>query len=146
MGAVFLAGILFVVMSITNLRKWMLESIPLNLRIAMGCGVGLFVGFIGLKSGGLIVSNEATFLSLGNFAQIETLLSALGFLIISVLAVRKVPGAIILGVLIITFTAIIIGLIEFNGLVSTPPSIAPTFLKMDILGCLLYTSDAADEE
>ena len=123
-------------MSITNLRKWMLESIPFNLRIAMGCGVGLFVGFIGLKSGGLIVANEATFLSLGNFAQIETLLSALGFLIISVLAVRKVPGAIILGVLIITFTGIIIGLIEFNGLVSAPPSIAPTFLKMDILGAL----------
>tara|TARA_B100000989_G_scaffold39751_1_gene25219 strand:- start:1507 stop:2796 length:1290 start_codon:yes stop_codon:yes gene_type:complete len=136
LGAVFLAGILFVIMSITNLRKWMLESIPYNLRIAMGCGVGLFVGFIGLKSGGLIVANEATFLSLGNFAQIETLLSALGFLIISVLAVRKVPGAIILGVLIITFTGIIIGLIEFNGLVSAPPSIAPTFLKMDILGAL----------
>ena len=136
LGAVFLAGILFVIMSITNLRKWMLESIPFNLRIAMGCGVGLFVGFIGLKSGGLIVANEATFLSLGNFAQIETLLSALGFLIISVLAVRKVPGAIILGVLIITFTGIIIGLIEFNGLVSVPPSIAPTFLKMDILGAL----------
>ena len=136
LGAVFLAGILFVIMSITNLRKWMLESIPFNLRIAMGCGVGLFVGFIGLKSGGLIVANEATFLSLGNFAQIETLLSALGFLIISVLAVRKVPGAIILGVLIITFTGIIIGLIEFNGLVSAPPSIAPTFLKMDILGAL----------
>ena len=73
---------------------------------------------------------------MGNFAQIETLLSALGFLIISVLAVRKVPGAIILGVLIITFTGIIIGLIEFNGLVSAPPSIAPTFLKMDILGAL----------
>ena len=136
LGSVFLAGILFVIMSITNLRKWMLESIPFNLRIAMGCGVGLFVGFIGLKSGGLIVANEATFLSLGNFAQIETLLSALGFLIISVLAVRKVPGAIILGVLIITFTGIIIGLIEFNGLVSAPPSIAPTFLKMDILGAL----------
>ena len=136
LGAVFLAGILFVIMSITNLRKWMLESIPFNLRIAMGCGVGLFVGFIGLKSGGLIVANEATFLSLGNFAQIETLLSALGFLIISVLAVRKVPGAIILGVLIITFTGIIIGLIEFNGLVSAPPSIAPIFLKMDILGAL----------
>ncbi|GIS03187.1 MAG: transporter [Gammaproteobacteria bacterium] len=136
LGAVFLSGILFVIMSVTNLRKWMLESIPLNLRIAMGCGVGLFVGFIGLKSGGLIVSNEATFLSLGNFAQIETLLSALGFLIISILAVRKVPGAIILGVLIITLIGIIIGLIEFNGLVSVPPSIAPTFLKMDILGAL----------
>ena len=136
LGAVFLAGILFVIMSITNLRKWMLESIPFNLRIAMGCGVGLFVGFIGLKSGGLIVANEATFLSLGNFAQIETLLSALGFLIISILAVRKVPGAIILGVLIITLIGIVIGLIEFNGVVSVPPNIAPTFLKMDILGAL----------
>ncbi len=136
LGAVFLAGILFVIMSITNLRKWMLESIPFNLRISMGCGVGLFVGFIGLKSGGLIISNEATLLSLGNFAQIETLLSALGFLIISILAVRKVPGAIILGVLIITLIGISIGLIEFNGLVSVPPSIAPTFLKMDILGAL----------
>ena len=136
LGAVFLSGILFVIMSVTNLRKWMLESIPLNLRIAMGCGVGLFVGFIGLKSGGLIVSNEATFLSLGNFAQIETLLSALGFLIISILAVRKVPGAIILGVLIITLIGIIFELIEFNGLVSIPPNIAPVFLKMDILGAL----------
>ena len=136
LGAVFLAGILFVIMSITNLRKWMLESIPFNLRISMGCGVGFFVGFIGLKSGGLIISNEATLLSLGNFAQIETLLSALGFLIISILAVRKVPGAIILGVLIITLLGISIGLIEFNGLVSVPPSIAPTFLKMDILGAL----------
>ena len=136
LGAVFLSGILFVTMSVTNLRKWMLESIPLNLRIAMGCGVGLFVGFIGLKSGGLIVSNEATFLSLGNFAQIETLLSALGFLIISILAVRKVPGAIILGVLIITLIGIIFELIEFNGLVSIPPNIAPIFLKMDILGAL----------
>ena len=136
LGAVFIAGILFVIMSVTNLRKWMLESIPLNLRISMGCGVGLFVGFIGLKSGGLIISNEATLLSLGNFAQIETLLSALGFLIISILAVRKVPGAIILGVLIITLIGIGVGLIEFNGLVSVPPSIAPTFLKMDILGAL----------
>ena len=136
LGAVFIAGILFVIMSVTNLRKWMLESIPLNLRISMGCGVGLFVGFIGLKSGGLIISNEATLLSLGNFAQIETLLSALGFLIISILAVRKVPGAIILGVLITTLIGIGIGLIEFNGLVSVPPSIAPTFLKMDILGAL----------
>ena len=65
LGAVFLAGILFVIMSVTPLRKWMLESIPLNLRIAMGSGVGLFIGFIGLKSGGIIIANEATFCKLG---------------------------------------------------------------------------------
>ena len=66
LGAVFIAGILFMIMSITRMRQWMLESIPMNLRIAMGCGVGLFIGFIGLKSGGIIVANEATLLSLGD--------------------------------------------------------------------------------
>ena len=99
LGAVFLAGILFVIMSITPLRRWMLDSIPMNLRVAMGSGVGLFVGFIGLKSGGLIVDNDANFLSLGDFSNTETLLAGLGFLLISVLAIRKVPGSIILGVI-----------------------------------------------
>ena len=75
----------------------MLDSIPLSLKIAMGCGVGLFIGFIGLKSGGIVVSNDATFLSLGNFDNTETLLAAIGFLLISVLAIRKITGAIIIG-------------------------------------------------
>ena len=66
LGAVFLAGILFVIMSVTRIRRWMLDSIPLDLRIAMGAGVGLFVGFIGLKSGGVIVASDATFLTLGD--------------------------------------------------------------------------------
>ena len=101
LGAVFIAGILFFIMSITKLRRWMLDSIPLSLRIAMGCGVGLFIGFIGLKSGGIVVSNDATFLSLGNFDNTETLLAAIGFLLISVLAIRKITGAIIIGVLVI---------------------------------------------
>ncbi|MFL2760828.1 MAG: solute carrier family 23 protein, partial [Gammaproteobacteria bacterium] len=96
LGAVFLAGVLFFLMSITKLRSWMIESIPLNLRIAMGSGVGLFIGFIGLKNGGIIISNDATFLKLGDFSNIETLLAALGFLLISVLAIRKIPGAILL--------------------------------------------------
>ena len=73
LGAVFLAGILFVIISVTPLRQRMLNSIPMNLRIAMGAGVGLFVGFIGLKTGGIVVQNEATFLSLGNFKNVETL-------------------------------------------------------------------------
>ena len=115
LGAVFLAGILFVIMSVTPLRQWMLDSIPLNLRIAMGSGVGLFIGFIGLKSGGLIVANEANFLSLGDFSQTETLLSALGFLLISILAVRKVPGAIIIGVLSVTIAGVFWVLFNFKG-------------------------------
>ena len=132
----FLAGILFFIMSVTRLRRWMLDSIPLNLRIAMGAGVGLFIGFIGLKNGGLIVANNATFLSLGDFTNPETLLAAFGFLVICSLSVRKTPGAILIGVILVTVMSILLGLVEFRGLVSMPPSIAPTFMKMDILGAL----------
>ena len=136
LGAVFLAGILFVIISVTPLRQWMLNSIPMNLRIAMGAGVGLFVGFIGLKTGGIIVQNEATFLSLGNFKNVETLLAALGFLLILVLAIRKVIGAIIIGVLAVTISGLLLGLIQFNGIVSSPPDLKPILLKLDILGAL----------
>ena len=134
LGAVFLAGILFVIISVTPLRQWMLNSIPMNLRIAMGAGVGLFVGFIGLKTGGIIVQNEATFLSLGNFKDVETLLAALGFLLILVLAVRRVIGAIIIGVLTVTVSGLLLGLIQFNGIVSSPPDLKPILLQLDILG------------
>ena len=136
LGAVFLAGVLFVIMSITPLRRWMLDSIPMNLRVAMGSGVGLFVGFIGLKSGGLVVANDANFLSLGDFSKPETVLAGFGFLLISVLAIRKIPGAIILGVIAVTLGGIFIGLVKFQGFVSMPPNLAPTFLKLDILGAL----------
>lgn len=136
LGAVFLAGILFFIISVTNLRRWMIDSIPISLRVAIGSGVGLFIGFIGLKSGGIIISNDVTYLSLGDFSEYQTILAALGFLIISVLAVRKINGAIIIGVLIVTLIALLIGLEEYNGLLAYPPNIYPTFMKLDILGAL----------
>ena len=134
LGAVFLAGILFVIISVTPLRQWMLNSIPMNLRIAMGAGVGLFVGFIGLKTGGIIVQNEATFLSLGNFKNIETLHAVLGFLLILILSIRQVVGAIVIGVLAVTISGLLLGLIEFNGIVASPPNLQPILLKLDIWG------------
>ena len=136
LGAVFLAGILFFIMSITNLRRWMIDSIPFNLRIAMGSGVGLFIGFIGLKSGGIIINNDATLLGLGDFSKMETFLAAIGFLFISVLSSRKIPGAIIIGILSITVIALFNGMIEYKGLVALPPDVAPTFLQLDIIGAL----------
>ena len=136
LGAVFIAGILFFIMSVTSLRSWMIASIPMNLRIAMGAGVGLFIGIIGLKSGGIIITNDDTLLALGDFTKIETLLAAIGFLIISALSIRKIPGAIIIGILIITLISIFADLIQFKGVISTPPDIAPTFMKLDILGAL----------
>ena len=138
LGAVFIAGILFFVMSVTNLRSWMISSIPMNLRIAMGAGVGLFIGIVGLEAGGIILFNveDAKYPLLGNFSKPDTLLAALGFLIIAALSIRKIPGAIIIGILIITLIAIFADLIQFKGLISTPPDIKPTFMKLDILGAL----------
>ena len=134
LGAVFWSGILFTIMSITPLRKWMLEGIPLNLRIAMGSGVGLFIGLIGLKSGGIISGNDATLLSLGDLSKESTLLSILGFLIITILSLRKISGSIIIGILTITSIAIFSGLIKFKGIISLPPDPFPVFLKLDIIG------------
>ena len=134
LGAVFIAGILFVIMSVTRLRAWMLNSIPKDLRVAMGAGVGLFVGFIGLKSGGLITENPATLLSLGDLTQPEPLMAALGFILIAGLSVRQVPGAIMLGVLAITVLGVLTGMVEYQGLVAAPPSIAPTLMQLDIAG------------
>ena len=138
LGAVFIAGILFFVMSVTNLRSWMISSIPMNLRIAMGAGVGLFIGIIGLEAGGIILFNveDAKYPLLGNFSKPDTLLAAIGFLIIAALSIRKIPGAIIIGILIITLIAIFADLIQFKGLISTPPDIRPTLMKLDILGAL----------
>ena len=132
LGAVFLAGILFFIMSVTPLRQWMLESIPFNLRIAMGAGVGLFIGIIGLKSGGIITSNEATLLSMGDLAKPETLLAMVSFLVIAVLSIRKIPGAIVIGIFLVTSIALALNLIKFNGIVSSPPSLMPVLLKLDI--------------
>ena len=136
LGAVFLAGILFWIMSVTPLRQWMLESIPMNLRIAMGCGVGLFIGFIGLKNGGIIVSNDATLISIGDLLKAETALAMLGFLLIAILAIRKIPGAILIGVMMVTLISIFIGIIQFQGLISYPPPFMPVFMKLDIFGAL----------
>ncbi|TXS95322.1 NCS2 family permease [Parahaliea maris] len=136
MGAVFFSGVLFVLMSVTRLRAWMLESIPLDMRVAMGAGVGLFIGFIGLQNGGIIVANPATLLALGDFSQPGPLLSAIGFLLITTLSVRQVPGAIMLGVLGTTAIGLLIGEVHYQGLVSAPPSIAPLLFQLDIAGAL----------
>ena len=139
LGAVFLSGILFFIMSVTPLRKWMIDSIPTNLRIAMASGVGFFIGFIGLKNGGIIVSNNATFLSLGDFSNIETLLSALGFLLIAILTIRNIKGSIIISILAVTLLSLTFGLVEFNGIISYPPSLSPVFLHLDIIGAIDIT-------
>ena len=134
LGAVFLSGVLFMIMSLSRLREWLLNSIPMSLRFAMGAGVGLFLGLIGLKTAGIVVDNPATLLSMGSFGEPTTLLAAICFLLITVLSHRNVFGAILFSMLAVTGVGLAMGLVEYNGLVSMPPSLAPTFLAMDVAG------------
>ena len=134
LGAVFISGVLFFLISVTKLRRWILDSIPLNMRIAMGVGVGLFICFVGLKIGGIIIQNDATYLTIGDFKKTETILASLSFILIAILSIRKVPGSILIGIIIVTLISLALGKVEFNGFLSSPPSIAPIFLKLDILG------------
>ncbi|MFL2715256.1 MAG: NCS2 family permease [Gammaproteobacteria bacterium] len=136
LGAVFIAGILFFLISITNLRRWMIDSIPFNLRIAIGAGVGLFIGFLGLQKGGIVINHDEVLVQLGDFASIETLLAALSFIIILVLGKRKIPGEIIIGILTTTLIAFLLGMVSYGGVFSKPPDISPTLMKLDILGAL----------
>ncbi|MFC6670967.1 NCS2 family permease [Marinobacterium aestuariivivens] len=134
LGAVFLSGVLFVILSFWKIREWLLNSIPMSLRFAMGAGVGLFLGLIGLKTAGIVVDSPATLLTMGSFNQPGVLLAALCFLMIAVLSHHRVFGAVLISILAVTAIGWGLGLVEYHGLVSMPPSLAPTFLAMDIAG------------
>lgn len=136
LGAVFLSGVLFVILSLSRIRAWLLHTIPLSLRFAMGAGVGLFLGLIGLKTAGIVVPNEATLVGLGSFREPEPLLAAVCFLMIAVLSLRNVFGAILLSMATVTLIGWALGLVEYRGLVSMPPSLGPTWMAMDIAGAL----------
>ncbi|MCP8688523.1 NCS2 family permease [Marinobacterium sedimentorum] len=134
LGAVFLSGVLFVILSFWHIREWLLNSIPSSLRFAMGAGVGLFLGIIGLKTAGIVVDSPATLITMGSFTEPSVLLAALCFLMIAVLSHRRVFGAVLISILTVTLIGWGLGLVEYHGIVSMPPSLAPTFLAMDIVG------------
>ncbi|MFC6632881.1 NCS2 family permease [Microbulbifer taiwanensis] len=136
LGAVFISGILFTIMSLSRIREWLLNSIPMSLRFAMGAGVGLFLGLIGLKTAGIVIASPATLVTLGSFGEPATLLAALCFLLIAILSHRNVFGAILFSMLAVTAIGWAFGLVSYNGLVSMPPSLAPTWMAMDIAGAL----------
>jgi AGZA family xanthine/uracil permease-like MFS transporter len=136
LGAVFISGVLFIVISLFRLREAIVNAIPRSLKFAISAGIGLFLAIIGLKNAGLIAAHPATFVTLGDLHQPGPILAVLGFFIIVALEQRKVPGAIIIGILAVTVAAVALGLAPFGGIVAAPPSIAPTFLQMDIAGAL----------
>jgi AGZA family xanthine/uracil permease-like MFS transporter len=136
LGTVFLSGCLFLAVSLFRVREWLIDAIPLSLKLATGAGIGLFLGLIGLKEMGVVVGHPATLVGLGQLSQPATLLSCLGFLIVAGLSARRVPGAILIGILATAALGWPLGLTAFKGIAAAPPSLAPTFLQLDIAGAL----------
>ena len=129
--AVFIEGILFIIMTITNIREAIVNAIPKNLRYAIGGGIGLFIAFIGMQNAGIIVNDDATLIALGDITSGTALLALIGLVITGVLYALNIKGAMLIGILVTTVIGIPMGITEFKGIVSTPESIAPIFCKFE---------------
>ncbi|AXO60531.1 NCS2 family permease [Pseudomonas sp. phDV1] len=136
LGAVFLSGAIFFLLSIFRIREWIINSIPLALRAGIAAGIGLFLAIIALKNAGIVVDHPATLVGLGDMSKGGALLACLGFFVIAALAYRKVTGAVMIGILLVTGLSIVLGLSDMQGVVSMPPSLMPTLLQLDIAGAL----------
>jgi AGZA family xanthine/uracil permease-like MFS transporter len=136
LGAVFLSGILFLGIALSPLRESVINSIPHSLKLAISAGIGLFLGIIAFKNAGLIVAHPVTLVTLGDLHRPSVLLALVGFVVMVALDARRVPGAILIGILGTAAAGMALGLSPFGGLVAVPPSIAPTLLAMDLRGAL----------
>lgn len=136
LGAVFLSGVIFLILSLLPVREWIINAIPGGMKRAISAGIGLFLAIIALKNAGWVVDHPATLVTLGDVGSPQTLLSAAGFVLIAALFARKVPGAIIIAILLITVIGIALDVSPAGGVFSMPPSLAPTFMQMDIAGAL----------
>ncbi|MBX3567095.1 MAG: NCS2 family permease [Rhizobiaceae bacterium] len=136
LGAVFISGVIFLLLTVTGVRRWLVAGIPVSMRSAIAAGIGMFLAIIALKSAGIVVDNPATLVGLGDMTTSATLLAIFGFLLIATLDTLRVKGAILIGILVVTILAMFTGDATFSGIVSAPPSIAPTFLQLDIMGAL----------
>lgn len=136
LGAVLISGILFLILSLLKLREWIVDSIPQSLKMAISAGIGLFLGIIALHNAGIITGDPDTLVTMGNLKAPGTVLAVCGFLAIVALDARRVPGAIIISVLAVTAIGVALGLSPFEGIAAPPPSLAPTFLKLDLKGAL----------
>lgn len=131
--AVFIEGIVFIILTFFNVRELIVKSIPRTIKEAIPVGIGLFIAFIGLQNAGLIVKNENTMLSLGDMSNPHVWVASLGLIVTGVLYYRNVPGSILIGIIISTIFAVILGLVEMptEGIISLPPDISPVFMKFE---------------
>ncbi|HNE59253.1 MAG TPA: NCS2 family permease [Ottowia sp.] len=136
LGAVFISGCLFLFVTLTGIRGLIIAGIPQSLRYAITVGIGLFLALIALKSAGIVVGSKATLVTLGDLHQPSVILAVLGFLLMVALDKLRVRGAILIGIVAVTILSFFFGGNEFRGIFSAPPSIEPTFLKLDIMTAL----------
>lgn len=129
--AVFIEGIIFILLTLGNIREAIVNAIPQSLRNAIGAGIGLFIAFIGLSSAGVVVHDDATLVALGDITSGSALLALIGLIITSLLYMRNVPGSILIGILVTMIIGMFMGVTEFKGIVSHPESIAPIFCKFE---------------
>lgn len=135
LAAIFVEGVLFILLTMTRLRESVVNGIPTSLKIGISTGIGLFIAFIGLQSAGIIVKNDAVLVGLGNLKSVPVLLACLGFFLMVALEVRKVRGSILWGILAVSAASMALGVTKApEALVSLPPSLGPIFLQMDFSG------------
>ncbi|WP_410498307.1 NCS2 family permease [Chitinibacter sp. S2-10] len=136
LGAVFISGIVFLIVSLFKVREAIVNAIPHSLKLAISAGVGMFLAIIALKNAGVVVASPATLVTLGDIHSPTTLLAIFGFFLIIALEYRKIHGSIIISILAVTAASIAMGLSEFKGVFAMPPSMAPTLMQMDLAGAL----------
>lgn len=134
LGAVFLSGCIFVLLSLFKIREVIINAIPTSLKQGVVAGIGAFLAFIALQTSGVIVKNDAVLVGLGDMTTFAPAMAALGFIVIVALSYKKVPGAVTIGILLIALISLLTGNTEFTGLISSPPPIAPTLMQLDIAG------------
>ena len=134
LGAVFLSGCIFILLSLFKIREIIINSIPNSLKQGVVAGIGAFLAFIALQTSGVIVNNDATLVGLGDMTTFGPAMAALGFIVIVALSYKKVPGAVTIGILLVALISLLTGNTQFTGFISTPPSIAPTLMQLDIAG------------
>lgn len=138
-GAVFVGGVIFTVLTVTRIRTWFVQALPMNLKFSFGIGIGLFLTFIGLSEMGLVDTGTGTPVKMGDISSPSTLLAIFGFLLMAFFFVKNISGGIFYAILITTLASMIIGITPFpQEIISPPPSIAPIFFKLDILGAMSW--------
>ena len=136
--AVLIEGIIFILLTLFNVREAIVDSIPKSVKTAISAGIGLFIAFIGLQNAGVVVKNDATLVHLGDITTGSALLAMIGLVVTSVLIVKKIKGDLLIGIVLTALIGIPMGITQINGIVSTPPSIAPIFFQFEFTNILSF--------